>query len=340
MYAIAVNSLGHGCTRARDGFTLIELLVAITIIGLLIGLLLPAVQACREAARRAECASNLRQLAIAASAYHAVQGGFPTPRADAADPWGHFVRLLQHLDQAVVYKGLDLSKPVNDPVNAQVTQLPLRVLHCPSDTDRLSTSRDPGAMPGCWRNNYRGNGGNGTGEMTPAGVENNNGIFVTGRRTNIDWITDGISNTAMFSEAILGDGDDRTISKPGDWFVITPSGRDRAALYAALQTVVPGRGAGNQLSLAGRSFVSGNYLDTRYNHIVPPNGPSGVLPASDLVQAVNNGPQTTTASSRHPAGVNMVLADSSVRFIRSAINPQVWWALGSINGKDGIFEDY
>jgi prepilin-type processing-associated H-X9-DG protein len=214
------------------------------------------------------------------------------------------------------------------------------MLHCPSDTDRLSASTDPAALPGWWRNNYRGNGGNQTGEMNVAGEENNNGVFVTGRRIKIDWITNGTGNTAMFSEAMLGDGDDRIVSKPGDWFVITPRGRTRDDIYAAMQSVVPTRGKGNQVSLAGRSFVSGNYLDTRYNHIMPPNGPSGVLSAPDLVQAVNNGPQATTASSRHPDGVNLALADCSVRFVRSAINPQVWWALGSINGKEGIYEDF
>ena len=110
---------------------------------------------------------------------------------------------------------------------------------------------------------------------------------------------------------------------------------------AALQDLVPLAGVNLQVSLAGRSFTSGNYLDSRYNHIMPPNGPSGVVPnGSDLISAINDGAQATTASSRHVGGVNLALADGAVRFVKNSVSLQVWWALGSIRGGEGIYEEY
>ena len=332
---------GLGRRTRQLGLSLIELLVVISIIGLLMALVFPAVQACREAARRCQCGDNLRQLALASHAYHAAKGHFPPPRIDSADTWGHILRLLPDLDQNVVFQDLDPTKPVSDPVNVRVASLPLGIVRCPSDIDLLGSSSDPQALPGWWRNNYRGNGGNDTGEMDSNGVEKNNGVFVTGRGVNMDQITDGLSTTALFCEGRLGDGDDNVVSSPGDWFVIAPATHDRQDLYSALQAVVPSSGADNQFSYAGRSFTSGNYVNSRYNHIMPPNGPSGVAPnGSSLLAAVNNGAQATTASSRHPGGVNLALVDGSVRFVKNDISLQVWWALGSINGHEGIYEAF
>ena len=275
-----------------------------------------------------------RRITLARGVFHRLE-------SNSADPWGHIVRLLPFLDQSLVFNSLDLTRPVTDPVNVQVTALPLRILLCPSDADRLDFSEDPLALPGWWRNNYRGNAGNDTGEIAPDGTENNNGIFVTGRRVSIDYISDGVGNTALFCEALLGDGSDDVVSKPGDWFVISPPSHNRQDLYSALQAIQPVAEAGSQVSLAGRTFTSGDYLDTRYNHIMPPNGPSGVVPnGADLVSSINNGAQATTASSRHPGGVNLALADGSLRFVKDSIDVQVWWALGSINGGEKIYEEY
>ena len=325
----------------RLGLSLIELLVVISIIGLLMSLVFPAVQACREAARRCGCTDNLRQLSLASHMYHSCKGHFPPARIDSADTWGHFLRLLPDLDQEVVSQGLDPTKPVSDPVNVRVASLPLRIVRCPSDIDLLGSSSDPQSLPMWWRNNYRGNGGNDTGELDSNGVEKNNGVFVTGRRVNMDQITDGLSNTALFCEGRLGDGDDNVISSPGDWFVIAPATHNRQDIYAALQAVVPLPGAENQFSYAGRSFASGNYVDSRYNHIMTPNGPSGVVPnGSTLLAAVNNGAPGHDRFQPAPRRRQPRLVDGSVRFVKNDIALQVWWALGSINGHEGIYEDF
>jgi len=319
-------------------------MVTVSVIGVLVGLLLPAVQNAREAARRVECANNLRQLALAAQGFHTATGSFPPARAQNAvvgDTWGHIARLLPYIEQNVVFKGLDLSKPINDSANMDAWTAAIPVLRCPSDTNRLFTSNSPLALPSWTKNNYRGNGGNDTGEVNSAGVEKNNGVFVAGRKITIAHIADGTSNTALFSEAVLGDGDDNVISKPGDWFAISPVSHDRKDIYAALQAVTPASGSSAQVSYGGREYLTGQYLVTRYNHIMLPNGPSGVVPnGTDLITAINTGAQATTASSGHPGGVNLALADGAVRFIKNEIDITTWWSLGSICGHDDIVEKF
>ena len=327
----------------RHGFSLIELLVVITIICILGAMLAPAVQGAREASRRVQCANNLRQLALAAESFHSANGYFPSARATsgtATNAWGQMGRLLPFIDQKVLFKGLDLNKPITDPANAEAWSAPLPLLQCSSDYDRLSQSPSALGYDGWTRNSYRGNAGNDTGEVSAAGVENNNGVFVAGRKVSAAQILDGVSTTALFSEALLGDGNDNTISNPGDWFVIPSTNHTKTDVYTALRSVVPTAGSASQVSYGGREYLSGQYLTTRYNHIMPPNGPSGVVAnGADLITAINTGIQATTASSAHPGGVNLALADGAVRFVKDAIDIQTWWALGSIRGDDKIREE-
>ena len=116
--------------RSRAGFTLVELLVVIAIIGILVALLLPAVQSAREAARRTQCGNNLRQLALAAQNFHDTYRKLPSsirPAGLTALPRisGH-IQLLPFIEQKNVYDGYDQTKNWNDAANAQVTQLLIR----------------------------------------------------------------------------------------------------------------------------------------------------------------------------------------------------------------------
>ena len=121
----------------------------------------------------------------------------------------------------------------------------------------------------------------------------------------------------------------------------TPDGScDGPSGAASTSPLTPGTGSNNQVSCAGATFIYGAYFDSRYSHLMPPNGPSGVIAGgSDPFTAVNNGAQATAAFSHHPGGVNLVLADGSVRFIKNDVDIQTWWALGSIAGGELIFDE-
>ena len=123
------------------GFTLIELLVVITIIALLIGLLLPAVQMVREAARRAKCANNLKQLAQAAMNYVSSYDRLPSsalfggPESNYSPEWGHgpFVYMLEHFEQQALFHAVNFCRPHYDPQNVTIAGTSLETLLCPSD---------------------------------------------------------------------------------------------------------------------------------------------------------------------------------------------------------------
>src|SRR5438552_7947341 len=154
------QTVGHARVRGRRAFTLIELLVVLAIIAVLIGLLLPAVQKVREAANRAQCLNNLKQMGLALHAYHDAQGSFPSgvvsrlrdpawrlPAGncnafpdDLGPGWGLFALLLPYLEQDNLYRSIRLDLPVADPANAAARRTPVKVFLCPSDTGPRTVS--------------------------------------------------------------------------------------------------------------------------------------------------------------------------------------------------------
>ncbi|MBI1901674.1 MAG: DUF1559 domain-containing protein [Planctomycetia bacterium] len=314
---------------SKRGFTLVELLVVIAIIGILIGLLLPAVQAAREAGRRIQCLNNLHQLAIAAHNYHDVYQRLPAGRVRVEENWSAQARLLPFMENDTVHRLINYSLPPGNAVHATVRTMHVPNFICPSDAYRMLGA---GAQnhPGWGKNNYRACAGSDVGQMA-GGQERNNGMFMTDKAVTFGEVIDGLSNTALFSEMAKGDADDNLVTPFSDWFRIPNAGTANvvgcrnACINAPMLA-----GATNQNSRSGRNWVLGNYTPTRYNHVMTPNTKSCSRGSGGtLVPKVNTAGGATTASSYHPAGVNLALADGSARIVKTQVSIVTWSALGS-----------
>jgi prepilin-type N-terminal cleavage/methylation domain-containing protein/prepilin-type processing-associated H-X9-DG protein len=328
--------------RAR-AFTLVELMVCIMVICVLFALLLPAVQSAREAARRLQCAGNLKQIGIAINNYHESVGALPW----GSGPWGWndwstHTLLLPFIDQVLAYNALNFSngflpdpnRPV--PANVSVTRTTFSVFLCPSDLDRLLSadghvnySGNAGSAP----NSFYGGGKNNFGSTGPY-----SGVFIfpgagnaqpptTLRFANI---TDGLSNTAAFSERVKGIGvnnQDRLDSLSPSSTIVELAMQKVDATPDSYRALCMGTGSGANTPMfniesVGSRWYCGYAADTRYNHIMCPNSWSC---AANLV----GDPGAYTASSRHPGLVNVLLCDGAVRAVTNSVSVNVWSALGT-----------
>lgn len=350
--ALRISEARRSGHRAGAGFTLVELLVVIAIIGILVALLLPAVQAARGAARRFQCSNSLKQWGLAAHNYHQVYKTLPPGRLDPAFGgyrWSLHAALLPFIEQDTIYTKLDYTKAPDNPVNWPVVSAKFPVLRCPQDEDRMIDPNDPENQYGWGKTNYRGNGGNDTGWILSgtqvnlaAGAEKNNGLFLTNKVVKLDEISDGTSNTALMAEGVLGDADRTRLSIPGDFFQVPISSDppNRLEFYNACKELVP-TAATPQFSYAGRNWVIGNYATDRYNHLLTPNSKSCVVAgAGGIVARINYKGTAATASSKHPNGINLGLADGSVRYVNDTIDIVTWWAIGSRNGEERITDEW
>jgi prepilin-type N-terminal cleavage/methylation domain-containing protein len=324
-----------GEAPGRPAFTLIELLVVVAIIAVLIGLLLPAVQKVREAAARTRCQNNLKQIGLALHNFEGARGCFPTGywrktwTADPTNPKGHFrwsalAQLTPFLEQAVVYNALDLTVPLygGGTVQPEVIPFPqnrgplatlVPTFLCPSDEGRVVIAgQGPSNYVACVGSNPDGDAlaGNGIFYGVNLDVTPNAGVRVTD-------IADGTSNTVAFSESLLGAGGPTQTGATGDvrrlYKQVTALSQ---ANCDASTTLVTDRGA---------LWADGAYNDGLFNTVLPPNSPT-----MDCVQHSN--PAWKAARSRHAGGVNAVLGDGSVRFVRDGVPAPAWQALGSRAG--------
>jgi len=306
----------------RPGFTLIELLVVIAIIAILIGLLLPAVQKVREAAARAKCQNNLKQIALGLHNYHDANGQFPQGW-DFNTSWGALVRLLPYIEQTNLYNTIDLTQPITATVNVPSQQVELTNFRCPSDLPNPSPSLG-GAT------NYNGNAGNGVIFVIARGLNATDpppdGMFYTGStKITMLSVTDGTSNTALYGERMLGDGNLGLVSPQSDVFNGPNSGPgDPATADQAVTECnsVDITNPANQFPIfMGAPWGHGQH---NYQHVSPPNSRScGWLSSLRATMA---------ATSRHTGGVNVAFADGSTHFITNSIDLASWRALGSRNG--------
>ncbi|MBX9623363.1 MAG: DUF1559 domain-containing protein [Gemmataceae bacterium] len=314
-------------SRSRTGFTLIELLVVIAIIAVLVGLLLPAVQKVREAAARMSCQNNLHQLGLAIHNYEGAMGQFP-PGWDFPTSWGALGLVLPYIEQNNLADTMDARKSIYDPQNVPGTMFKLPLYRCPSDKENPVPTLG-GAT------NYHTNNGNLPVFVIARGLNADvtpNGMFYTGsQKLNFASMTDGSSNTALASERLLGDGNMGLISPREDTFHGPNGAPGRPANADEAMTWCEGMDISSPSAqfpiFMGAPWAHGQHS---YQHIIRPNGRScGWLPSLRAAM---------TPSSRHTGGVNVLLGDGAVRFVRDTIDLPTWRAMGSRNGGEVMGE--
>jgi prepilin-type N-terminal cleavage/methylation domain-containing protein/prepilin-type processing-associated H-X9-DG protein len=329
-------------THRRSAFTLIELLVVIAIIAVLIALLLPAVQSAREAARRAQCINNLKQIGLAMHNYHDVNNALPlgrTLQAGTYRPFSQFARILGYMEQKNVFDSVNFSLGSYDPANVTAAAATINGFLCPSDVAaQIPTGQ---VLPGYgWAGiNYRANegtsvamwyGADDTSNVNNGIVAAPNGLFYSSQLIKIADIIDGTSNTAAFSEHVLGDFSNTVATDISDTFQpgTHPLNSDDAYNQCRATDV---RNLGNQgYSNVGAPWTYGYHSTTSYWHSGPPNSRSCMFPPSRIA---------TTANSRHAGGVNVGMADGSVKFVKSTVNVLTWRSLGTRNGGEIVSAD-
>lgn len=325
-------------SRGRSAFTLVELLVVIAIIGILVALVLPAIQVAREASRRTACTNNLKQFALAAQNHLSTKRHFPPGRSRQYS-WSVHVALLPYIEETTTEERINYKKGPGNAANRTAREVKVAVFLCPSDSaDRMGPGV-PQNHNGWGKNSYKACAGSDTGQFVSK-REQNNGIFVTDKPARFSDVADGLSKTALFSEALLGDGDDFRVEVPGDWLRIPETNNTADQVRTACLALDPATmiGMSKQISRSGRNWTYGNYIPTRYNHVILPNERScGRFNGSGSMDAtVNNRGGATTASSRHTGGVNLALADGSVRFVGETVELAVWRAAGSRAGAEAV----
>ncbi len=323
--------------RGSRGFTLIELLVVIAIIAILISLLLPAVQQAREAARRMQCKNNLKQLGLALHNYESTFTVFPPGSLGFPYVWSAHAQLLPYVDQANVENLFNYDVPpltafnfgAFDPAEvakndtAAQTNLPLMV--CPSDRERVPASIYGGiSYPAC-----NGSGVNGTSDTDDGSNANADGVIFALSGIRFRDVTDGTTNTVVFGEQLLGDGEN---SMPDDEdyryrHVELPSGTQTTVVACEPATAPAWSGK------RGSIWVNGHLADTMYNHWYTPN----YKDAPDCHNGFHNF-ALVSARSAHTGGVQVALLDGSCRFVGESVDLSIWRAVATRAGGEVVGE--
>jgi prepilin-type N-terminal cleavage/methylation domain-containing protein/prepilin-type processing-associated H-X9-DG protein len=327
--------------RRKLGFTLLELLVVIAIIGILVALLLPAIQAAREASRRSSCTNNLKQCGLALQHYHNTYGAFPLLGLKPFEcPWQFSVqaRILSLAEQEGLQDLINLEEPLFvgsgpaqmlNPAQAAAAGTPVPMFRCPSDgtNDRYPeyfTTADKPFAGG----NYVVCTGSGTGTNYDLRYPTD-GLFYFASACRFRDMVDGSSNTVAMAETLLGSHRETTGSSPLD-----PKREMAHMQNLSVNASAPGisgivnpdlesllAGATKWTGRRCHAWISGKQFASTFCTYLPPNPPLPDLWAK--------GAGFIAARSNHPGGVNALLGDGSVRFVSDTVETATWRALGT-----------
>jgi prepilin-type N-terminal cleavage/methylation domain-containing protein/prepilin-type processing-associated H-X9-DG protein len=340
---------------SRRGFTLIELLVVIAIIAVLIALLLPAVQAAREAARRSQCVNNLKQIGLALHNYHSATNVFPLGCSlthyyggDPTNPcsyatwnnWSAQSLMLPYMEATPIYNAINFS--LEGPgegtgANSTAYNAKINSYLCPSDGNAGVSGRS--GSPNI--NSYYASIGTTTYiDADCVNPGDTTGVFGYRVAYGLRDITDGSSNTIAFSESLCSPG--QSMATRGQ--LIMGAGYTADEVYD-VNTLGWAFLVSGGLAACQNAFVNANISNTHghywavgssgatiFNTVVPPNSTqytwggcrywcSAGCDAADMTYS--------NAQSNHSGGVNIMMSDGSVRFIKSSVSIPTWWALGT-----------
>lgn len=322
--------------RDVRGFTLIELLVVIAIIAVLISLLLPAVQSAREAARRAQCINNLKQVGLTIHGFHDVNGQFPSsirPSGLTTAPRiAGTLRLLPYMDQKPLYDSYNLQVTWGDPVNSTLVKTRLSVFLCPSSpaeaarldgipelspwSPGVASITDYSGIAGIDSRLYSSN------LVSKSG--SGNGILEKNATVTIASVSDGLSNTILFAESA------------GRPFNYRKGGR----LFSANQSLSRVNGGGWSRPASDITFKGSSADGSSVIGPCPLNCTNG----DDIAKAafphpIYNTEGTSEIYAFHPGGANILLGDGSVRFVKETTSLRVFASLITRDGGEVISAD-
>jgi len=330
--------------KHRDAFTLVELLVVIAIMGILLALLLPAVQAVRESARRGGCSSHLKQLGLALQNHANSCGDFPGLGSQPQTSFSVHARVLPYLERKSLSDSIDFEQPLMlgggasvcvNPVQASAAQTVVPMFLCPSDSGSPRFSSllvFPGGSGLSAGTNYVVCGGSGTDTNYDLRFPSD-GMFWNDSAVGFEHLIDGTSCTIMMSESLLGSDCDTYGPEPRDpkrqmasmcnQFSLNPSGPGLVGVSNPdLEDLVSG--ASFWRGVRGAAWIWGRESVTTFSAYMPPN--------TSVPDMYAKGTGFFSARSSHPGGLNVLFADAGVRFINDDISLDAWRALSTREG--------